>query len=117
LEYHTTDGALLRLNCPVFAPQSIVNAVKPGWSTTGGTVEWYESVESNHDLSEAHIFCFWVVPFFIPNLSANLAWHRRDGLPRPETSDYLSINAVEGIKDIAANYFHGLNIRTVERLT
>jgi len=92
--------------CLVLATQSIVNAVKPGWSTAGWTVERDEGVECYHDLSEAHFFCFGTKPFFVPRLSANLAWYWGNGLPRPETRDYLSVDAIERKKDVTVDQSH-----------
>jgi hypothetical protein len=76
-----------------------------------------ESVEGYHDLSEAIFLCFWTEPFFMPWLSANLASYRGNRLPRPETRDYLSVGAVEGIKDVVSNYMHGINIKNVNGLS
>jgi len=93
----------LRLTCLVLATQSIVNTIEPGWSTAGWTVKRDESVESYHDLSEAHFFSFWAKSFTVPRSTANLAGYWGNGLPRSETRDYLCATAIEGIKCVAVN--------------
>jgi hypothetical protein len=60
---------------------------------------------------------FGAEPFFVPRLSANLAWYWGNGLPRPETRDYLGVDTIEGIKDVASHDGHGKNIKTVNGLS
>jgi hypothetical protein len=101
------------LTCLVLATQSIVNTIEPGWSTAGWTVKRDESVESYHDLSEAHFFSFWAKSFIVPRSTANLAGYWGNRLLRPETRDCLSIDVIEGIKNIPvdeANYDDDLPI-------
>jgi hypothetical protein len=101
----------------VLTTQSIVNAVEAGWSTAGRTLERDKSVQSYHDLSQAVFLYFGTKPFFLPRLSANLAGYKGYGLPRPESRDYLCVDAIKGIKDITTNDVVGINIKIVNGLS